>query len=62
MGALPTEADGAAAATRGSAGSVRAEQSTAADGVPITPAAVVVAAVEDAVGVDPVRSADRGSR
>ena len=62
MGALPTEPDGAAATTRGSAGSVGAEQPTAADGVPITPAAVVVAAVEGAIGVDPVRSADRGSR
>jgi hypothetical protein len=54
LGALPTEPDGAAATTRGSASSVRAEQPTAADGVPITPAAVVVAAVEGAIGVDPV--------
>jgi hypothetical protein len=54
MGALPAEPDGAAATTRGSADSVRAEQATAANGVPITPAAVVVATVEGAVGVDPI--------
>jgi hypothetical protein len=61
MRALPTEPDGPATTTRGSAGSVGAEQPTAADGVPITPAAVVVAAVEDAIGVHPVRCADRGA-
>ena len=54
MGALPAESDGPAAATRGSADSVRAEEATAANGVPITPAAVVVTAVEGAIGVDPV--------
>jgi hypothetical protein len=62
MRALPTKPDGPAAATRGSAGSVGTLQPTTADSVPITPAAVVVAAVEDAIRVDPVRSADRGSR
>ena len=62
LGALPTEPDGAAAATRGSADSIRAEQTTAADGVSIARAAIVVAAVQDAVGVDPVRGADRRPR
>jgi hypothetical protein len=62
MGALAPEPDGAAATARGSAGSIRAEQATAADGVAITRAAIVVAAVEDAVRVDPVRCADRRPR
>jgi hypothetical protein len=59
LGALPTESDGAATTTRGSADSIRADQATAADDVAITRAAIVVAAVQDAVGVDPVRRADR---
>jgi hypothetical protein len=62
VGALSAESDGPATTTRGAADSVRAEQTTAADGIPIAPAAVVVAAVEDAVGIDPVRGADRGPR
>lgn len=62
MSTLPPEADGPAITTRGSAGSVRAEQTTTADFVSITPAAAVVTAVQDAVGVDPVRGADRGPR
>jgi hypothetical protein len=35
MGALPTESDSPAAAARGSADTIRAEQATAADGVAI---------------------------
>jgi hypothetical protein len=62
VGALPTKSDGPAITTRGSADSVRAEQTTAADVVSITPAAAVVTAVQDAVEVDSVRGADRGSR
>jgi hypothetical protein len=62
VGALATETDGPAATPRGSADSVRAEQTTAADGVSITPTAVVVTTVQDAVGVNPVRGADRGPR
>ena len=62
MGALSTEPDGPAVTTCGSADSVRAKQTTAADFVSITPAAAVVTAVQDAIGVDPVRGADRGSR
>ena len=62
LGALPAEPDGPAITARGSADTVRAEQTTAADGVSIARAAIVVAAVQDAVGVDPVRCADRGSR
>ncbi len=62
IGALPAEPDRPAVTTRGSADSVGAEQATTADGISITPAAAVVAAVQDAVGVDPVRGADRGPR
>jgi hypothetical protein len=62
LGTLPTEPDGPAIATRSSADSVGAAQTTAADGVPITPAATVVTAVQDAVGVNPVRGADCGPR
>ena len=62
MGALPTEPDGPASTPGGSADSIRAEQTTAADGVSIAPASVVVAAVQDAVGVEPVRGTDRGPR
>jgi hypothetical protein len=62
VGALPAEPNGPAATTRGAADSVRAEQTTAADDIPIAPAAVVVAAVEDAIGIDPVRGTDRGPR
>jgi len=54
LSALPTEADGAATTTRSSADSIRAGQATAADDVAIARAAVVVAAVQDAVGVDPI--------
>ena len=61
LGALPAEPDGPTITTRGSAGPVRTAQTTAADGVSITRAAVVVAAVQDAVRVDPVRCADRGA-
>jgi len=61
-GALPTEPDGPATSARGSADSVRAEQTAAADGVSITRAAIVVATVQDAIGVDPVRGANRGPR
>jgi hypothetical protein len=57
MGALPTEPDGAAAAS-GSADPIRAGQTTAADLIAIAPATVVVAAVQDAVEVDPIRCAD----
>lgn len=60
VGTLPAQPNGPAAATRGAADSVRAEQTTAADGIPIAPAAVVVAAVQGAVGIDPVRGTDRG--
>ena len=62
MGALPPEPNGPAVAARGSADSARAEEATAADGIAIARAASVVAAVEDAVGVDSVRCADRGAR
>lgn len=62
LSALPTEADGAATTTRGAANSVHAEQATTADGVSITPATVVVAAVQETIGVDPVRGADHGPR
>jgi hypothetical protein len=62
IGALPTESDGPAVTARGAADSARAAQAAAADGVAIAPAAVVVAAVEGAVGIDPVRCADRGAR
>ena len=62
VGALPAEPDGPAGAASCAADSVRAEQATAADGVPITPAAVVVTAVQDAVGVHPIRGTDRGPR
>jgi hypothetical protein len=58
MGALPTEPDGAAAAARGPADPVCAEQATAADLVAIAPATTVMAAVQDAVEVDAVRGAD----
>ena len=57
LGALPTKPDGAAAA-RGPADSIRAEQTTAADLASIAPATIVVTAVQDAVEVDPVRCAD----
>ena len=60
--ALPAQADGPAVPAPGTADSTHAEQAATADGVPIAPAAAVVAAVEHAVGVDPVRGADRGSR
>jgi len=49
MGALPTESDSAATTTCGPAGSIGAEKTAAADSVSIAPAAIVVAAVEDAV-------------
>jgi hypothetical protein len=62
MGALPTKPDGAAAAARGSADPICAEQTTAADLVAIAPATIVVAAVQDAVGVNSVRRADRRPR
>ena len=57
VGALATEPDGAAAA-RGSAGPIRAELTTTADLVAIAPTAIVVATVQGAVEVDPVRCAD----
>src|SRR5215217_3404507 len=62
IGALATESDGPAAATRGSTDSARAAQTTAADRVAIARTTIVVTAVQLAVGVDPVRSADRGPR
>ena len=62
MGTLSAEPDGPAVTTRGSTDSVRAAQPAATDRVSITPAAVVVAAVQDAVRVDPVRCADCGPR
>jgi hypothetical protein len=62
LGALPAETDGAATTTRGSADPVRAAQTAAADGVAVAPAAVIVTAVQNAVGVNPVRCADRRPR
>src|SRR5829696_9864231 len=62
LGALPAKSDSPAITTRGSADAIGATQTTAADGVSIARAAVVVAAVQDAVGVDPIRGADRGPR
>ncbi len=62
VGALPAKPNGSAIAARGATDAIRAAQTTATDGIPITPAAVVVAAVQDAVGVDAVRGADRGPR
>ncbi len=62
VGALPAEPDGPAVAARRTADSIRAAQPAATDRVSITPAAVVVAAVEDTIGVDPVRCTDRCSR
>lgn len=61
-GALPAKSDSPAITTRGSADAVGATQTTAANRVSIARAAVVVAAVQDAVGVDPVRGTDRGPR
>ena len=58
MGALPPEPDRAAATARGSADSVRAEEAAAADDVARARAAVVVAAVQDSVGIESVRCAD----
>ncbi len=58
MGALPTEPDGAATAASGSADPIRAEQTTAADLVAIAPATIIVATVQGAIEVDPVRCAD----
>jgi hypothetical protein len=58
MSALPTEPDGAAAAARGSADPIRALQTTAADFVAIAPATIVVAAVQGAIEVDPIRCAN----
>ncbi|MDF2757395.1 MAG: hypothetical protein K0S99_26 [Thermomicrobiales bacterium] len=62
LGALPAEPYGPTITTRGSTDAVGATQTTAADGISIARAAVVVAAVQDAVGVDPIRGADRGPR
>jgi len=62
LGALAAETDGATTTTRGTADPVRAAQTAAADGVTITPAAVIVTAVQNAVGVNSVRCADRRSR
>lgn len=60
VGTLTAKSDGAATTSRGSADSIRAAQPAAADGVPVAPAAIVVAAVQDAIRVDPVRCADGG--
>ena len=60
--ALAAETDGAATTTRGSADSVRAAQTAAADSVTVAPATVIVTAVQNAVGVNPVRCADRRPR
>jgi hypothetical protein len=54
LGALPTEPDGSAATTRGSADSIRAKQPTTADSVTIAPTAVVMAAVQNPIRVDAV--------
>jgi len=62
LGALTTEPNGATAAASGSAGPVRTEQTTAADLVSIARAAIVMAAVQDAVRVDPVRRTDHRPR
>ena len=58
LGALPPEADGAATTTRRSTDPICADQPTAADRVTRARAAIVVAAVQDAVGVNSVRRAD----
>ena len=60
--ALPSESDSAAATARGSAHSICAEQATAANDIARARAAIVVAAIQDAVGVDSVRCADCRSR
>src|SRR5215211_5482760 len=62
LGALPAEADSSAFTAGGSTNTVSAEQTAAADSVPIARAAVVVAAIQDAVGVNPVGCAGRCSR
>jgi hypothetical protein len=61
LGTLPTEPDRPAAASRGATCSIDAAETTAADGVSITRSAIVVAAVQDTIGVDSVRGADHGS-
>lgn len=62
IGALAAESDGSTTTSGGSADPVRAAQTAAADGVTIAPAAVIVTAVQDTVGVNPVRCADRRPR
>jgi hypothetical protein len=59
-GALPTQADGPAVAASSAADAIDTEQTTAANDVPIAPAAIIVAAVQSAVGVDPIGCANRG--
>jgi hypothetical protein len=61
-GALTTKPDGATATAGGPAGPVRAEQASAANGVAVAGAAIVMAAVQDAVRVNPVRRTDHRSR
>ena len=61
-GALSAEPNSPATAAPGAADTIDAAQTTAADDIPVAPATVVVTAVQDAVRVDSVRCADRGSR
>ena len=60
--ALSTEPDCSARAAPGAADAISANQAPTTDSIPITPAAAVVTTVQRAVGVDPVRRADGGSR
>ena len=62
VGTLPAEPDGPTVTARGAADAIRTEQTTAADLVSIARTAIVVAAVEGAVRVNPVRCADRRPR
>ena len=54
ISALAAETDGPATTIRGSADSVRAAQTAAADRVTVAPTTVIVTAVQNAVGVNPV--------
>jgi hypothetical protein len=61
-GALTTEPDGPTPTASGSANPICAEETSAADGVAVTGAAIVVAAVQDPVRVEPIRRTDHRPR